>query len=71
MSGRKSTEAEDVLDFLESLPEGNKNDTKNEASNSQHESKKDTEILDCLDELEQSNLSSVSYTHLDVYKRQH
>ncbi|SCU99792.1 LAME_0G05534g1_1 [Lachancea meyersii CBS 8951] len=60
MSGRNSTEADDVLDFLDSLPERKKKDIKNvkkEAKTSTQDPKNDTEILDFLDELEQSNLS--------------
>ncbi|KAM3161648.1 Maintenance of telomere capping protein 1 [Lachancea thermotolerans] len=57
MSGRNSTEADDVLEFLESLPESSKTSGGSGAENSGKEPKKDTEILDFLDELEQSNLS--------------
>ncbi|CUS24632.1 LAQU0S18e00716g1_1 [Lachancea quebecensis] len=57
MSGRNSTEADDVLEFLESLPESSKTSGDSGAKNSDKEPKKDTEILDFLDELEQSNLS--------------
>ncbi|CEP64982.1 DUF5427 domain-containing protein MTC1 LALA0_S15e01794g [Lachancea lanzarotensis] len=59
MSGRNSTEADDVLDFLDSLPERKKKDassTKKETKTKSQDPKNDTEILDFLDELEQSNL---------------
>ncbi|SCU96309.1 LAFA_0G05644g1_1 [Lachancea sp. 'fantastica'] len=59
MSGRNSTEADDVLDFLDSLPERKKKDaksTKKETKTTSQDPKNDTEILDFLDELEQSNL---------------
>ncbi|SCV03672.1 LANO_0G05556g1_1 [Lachancea nothofagi CBS 11611] len=60
MSGRNSTEADNVLDFLDSLPERKKrerDDSRKESKNTAQDSKNDTEILDFLDELEQSNLS--------------
>ncbi|SCW03232.1 LAFE_0G05908g1_1 [Lachancea fermentati] len=53
MSERTSTEADDVLEFLESLPEGIKTTSKDENK----VKNKDNEILDFLDELEQSNLT--------------
>ncbi|SCV01893.1 LAMI_0G14422g1_1 [Lachancea mirantina] len=53
MGDKKSTEAEDVLQFLDSLPEGKETGNKEVKKGRQE----DSEILDFLDELEQSNLS--------------
>ncbi|SCU87706.1 LADA_0E05666g1_1 [Lachancea dasiensis] len=57
MSGRNSTDADDVLEFLDSLPERNKGNSKDAKTDASNDSKNDTGILDFLDELEQSNLS--------------
>lgn len=60
MAERKSTEADDVLEFLESLPQtGNgaagKSNTGDKAG--KPKAKNDDDIMDFLDELEKSNLS--------------
>lgn len=53
MSEHNPTEADDVLEFLESLPD---DDTRKSAAKNRSNSK-DEDILDFLDELEQSNLN--------------
>ncbi|AET39986.1 DUF5427 domain-containing protein MTC1 Ecym_5217 [Eremothecium cymbalariae DBVPG len=53
---RKSTEADDVLEFLESLPEGTPKGNNTPSANAASSGEKDEDILDFLDELEQSNL---------------
>lgn len=54
MADRKSTDADDVFEFLESLP---KNGDPKELKVAEGKNKNDSDIMDFLDELEKSNLS--------------
>lgn len=54
MTDRKSTEADDVFEFLESLP---KNGAPKDTKVAEGKNKNDNDIMDFLDELEKSNLS--------------
>lgn len=54
MADRKSTDADDVFEFLESLP---KNGDPKESKVAEGKNKNDSDIMDFLDELEKSNLS--------------
>lgn len=62
MSGtpKDSTEAEDVLEFLNSLPESSKNSTGNDSNSAKGQN--DQDILGFLDELEAGNESSKTST---------
>ncbi|EDO18125.1 hypothetical protein Kpol_1031p29 [Vanderwaltozyma polyspora DSM 70294] len=53
MAAKPNTDADEVFEFLDSLPEAKKNDQNDQSKDN---GKKDEDILDFLDELEKSNL---------------
>ncbi|AMD19115.1 HBR214Wp [Eremothecium sinecaudum] len=65
---QNSTDADDVLEFLDSLPDSTAG--KKTSSGKQSKNEKDEDILDFLDELEQTNLkASPKKKHSDVPKK--